>query len=90
MMIFIISFIYENIFRLLMFVGVMSLAACEDKSGLDNWFDKPAEKNTLELSISQGAVASEDGVPVVEVGSTNQWDMLTFEWTEAEHLLYIF
>ena len=74
----------KNIFRLLMFVGVMSLAACEDKSGLDNWFDKPAEKNTLELSISQGAVASEDGVPVVEVGPTNQWDMLTFEWTEAE------
>ena len=39
-----------------MFVGWLSFAACEDKSGLDNWFEKPAEVNTLELSITEGAV----------------------------------
>lgn len=67
-----------------MFVGVMSFAACEDKSGLDNWFDKPAEKNTLELTIGQGATVTEDGQQLVEVGPDSQWDNLVFEWTEAE------
>lgn len=72
----------KNIFKLLMFVGLMSFAACEDKSGLDNWFEKPAMKNTLQLSITQGAIDAE-GQQVIEVGPDNQWDKVTFSWTEA-------
>ena len=73
----------KNIFKLLMFVGLMSFAACEDKSGLDNWFEKPAEVNTLELSITEGAVDAEGGVQNINIGPDNQFDKITFTWTEA-------
>ena len=65
-----------------MFVGLLSFAACEDKSGLDNWFEKPAEVNTLELSITEGAVDAE-GKQNVVIGPENQFDKITFSWTEA-------
>ena len=72
----------KNIFKSLMFVGLLSFAACEDKSGLDNWFEKPAEVNTLELSITEGAVDAE-GKQNVVIGPENQFDKITFSWTEA-------
>ncbi len=72
----------KNIFRLLMFVGAVSFASCEDKSGLDNWFDKPEPVNTLEVGITAGAV-DVDGTQIIEIGPDNQWETITFSWTEA-------
>lgn len=72
----------KNIFRLLMFVGAVSFASCEDKSGLDNWFDKPESVNTMELSLTAGAV-DVDGTQIIEINQDNQWDAITFSWTEA-------
>lgn len=72
----------KNIFKLLMFVGLLSFTACKDESGLDNWFEKPAEVNTLELSITEGAVDVE-GQQNILIGPDNQFDKITFSWTEA-------
>ncbi len=64
----------KNIFRLFMLVGVLAFASCEDKSGLNNWFDKPAEGGGLEITL---------GSEAIEISEGNQWDNFQMSWTSA-------
>lgn len=57
-----------------MFVGLLSFTACEDESGLNNWFDKPAEGGGLELTLSKDAIV---------IDETTQWENYSISWTEA-------
>ncbi len=61
----------KNIFRLLAFVGVLSFAACEDKDGLNNWFDKPEANDDLVLT----APAEE-----LSISEDTQWNDIVFTW----------
>lgn len=57
-----------------MFVGLLSFTACEDESGLNNWFDKPAEGGGLELTLSKDAIV---------IDETTQWEDYSISWTNA-------
>ena len=57
-----------------MFVGLLSFVSCEDESGLNNWFDKPAEGGGLELTLSSAEI---------EINEETQWTDYTLSWTNA-------
>lgn len=64
----------KNIFRLFMLVGVLAFASCEDESGLNNWFDKPAEGTGVEITL---------GSESIEISEDTQWGSFQMSWTEA-------
>ena len=64
----------KNIFKILMVVGLLSFTACADESGLNNWFDKPAEGGGLELTLSQDAIV---------IDESTQWGDYSISWTDA-------
>lgn len=57
-----------------MFVGLLSFVSCEDESGLNNWFDKPAEGGGLELTLSSAEI---------EINEETQWTDYSLSWTNA-------
>lgn len=58
-----------------MLVGTLAFASCEDPSGLNNVFDKPAMSDKgIEITVS----AEE-----FQLNETTQWDNLSISWTEA-------
>lgn len=60
----------KNIFRLLAFVGMLSFAACEDKDGLNNWFEKPEVNNDLVLTMPEE----------LSIDPETQWNDIDFTW----------
>jgi len=60
----------KNIFRLLAFVGMLSFAACEDKDGLNNWFEKPEVNNDLVLTMPEE----------LSIDAQTQWNDIEFTW----------
>lgn len=60
----------KNIFRLLAFVGMLSFAACEDKDGLNNWFEKPEANNDLVLTMPEE----------LSIDPDTQWNDIDFTW----------
>lgn len=66
----------KNILKLFVLVGTLAFASCEDKSGLNNVFDKPAVSDkAIEITID-----NEEGF---ELNETTQWETFSFSWTEA-------
>ena len=65
----------KNIFKLFMLVGTLAFVSCEDPSGLNNVFDKPAMSDKgIEITVS----AEE-----FQLNETTQWDNFSISWTEA-------
>lgn len=65
--------IMKSIFKLLTFVGILSFAACEDKDGLNNVFEKPSVNNDLVLTLPAEQLS---------IGPDTQWTNLTFTWNQ--------
>ncbi len=62
----------KNIFRLLAFVGMLSFTACEDKDGLNNWFEKPEANDDLVLTML---------VEEISISEDTQWNDINFTWS---------
>lgn len=56
-----------------MFVGILSFTACEDKDGLNNVFDKPAENDDLVITLPADQFT---------IGPDTQWTNFTFKWNQ--------